>query len=349
MLTIGAFAQASRLSPKALRLYDELGLVRPAVVDPVSGYRYYQPEQLERARLVAWLRRLGLPLARIKVICALDDSEAAREVAGYWRQVEAETRARGKLAAFLVDYLSGKEVDMSALAVRYAVLSDRGQVRSSNQDAAYAGSHLFAVADGFGGEPEARPASVVALNALKRADAAVPAGDLLNVLGEAAHGASTAIREMAGSGKDIGTTLTALLWSGSRLALVHVGDSRAYLLRGGELFRITHDHTHVQAMIDQGRLIPEEATSHPQRALLLKALTGGAAPEFDLDLHRAEADDRYLLCSDGLHTTVPPQDLHEVLTTTTDPADAVCNLVDLANSRGGPDNIACVVADLRTV
>jgi serine/threonine protein phosphatase PrpC/DNA-binding transcriptional MerR regulator len=359
MLTIGAFARASRLSPKALRLYDELGLLRPAVVDPVSGYRYYRPEQLERARRVAWLRRLGMPLARIKVICELDDLEAAREVAGYWRRVESETRARAKLAAFLIDYLSGKEVDMSPLTVRCSVLSDRGQVRPSNQDAAYAGPHLFAVADGFGGEAHARPASVVAIEALKRADAAVPAGDLLNVLEDAARGASTAIREMAVArstsgedgagptgGNDIGTTLTALLWSGSRLALVHVGDSRAYLLRDGELFQISHDHTQVQAMIEEGRLTPAEATSHPQRALLLRALTGGPAPEFDLDLHQTEAGDRYLLCSDGLHTTVPPQDLHEVMSTAPDPAVAVRRLVDLANAEGGPDNIACVVADL---
>lgn len=198
MLTIGAFARAARLSPKALRLYDELGLVRPAVVDPVSGYRYYRTEQLERARLVAWLRRLGMPLARIKVICELGGEEAARSVAGYWRQVEAETRARGKLATFLIDYLSGREVDMSTLSVRYAVLSDRGRLRSSNQDTAYAGAHLFAVADGFGRESDARPASAVAIDALKRADAKVPVGDLLTVLEEAARGASTAIREMPG-------------------------------------------------------------------------------------------------------------------------------------------------------
>lgn len=346
MLTIGAFARASRLSPKALRLYDELGLVRPAVVDSVSGYRYYRPEQLERARLVAWLRRLGMPLARIKVICELDDHQAAQEVAGYWRRVEAETRARGKLAAFLIDYLPGREVDMSPLTVRYAVLSDRGQVRSSNQDAAYAGSHLFAVADGFGCESDARPASVVAIDALKRADATVPAGDLLNVLEDAANGASRAIHEMADCRKEVGTTLTALLWSGSHLPLVHVGDSRAYLLRDGRLFQISHDHTHVQAMIEEGRLTPEEATSHPQHALLLRAITGHPAPEFDLDLHRAEAGDRYLLCSDGLHTTVTPQDLREVMATATDPAVAVRELVDHANRKGGPDNIACVVADL---
>ena len=114
-----------------------------------------------------------MPLARIKLVCELDGTEAAREVAGYWRQVEAETLARGKLAAFLIDHLSRKEGTMSAMTVRYAVLSDQGLVRQTNQDAACAGSHLFAVADGFGAET--RPASVVAIEALKPADVPVPA------------------------------------------------------------------------------------------------------------------------------------------------------------------------------
>ncbi|WAL65589.1 MerR family transcriptional regulator [Amycolatopsis cynarae] len=123
LLTIGAFARASALSAKALRLYDELGLLRPCTVDEASGYRFYAPEQLERARLAAWLRRLGMPLARIKVVCELDAPAAAED---------------------------RKEEPMTPLAIRYAALSDRGLVRASNQDAAYAGAHLLAVADGFG-------------------------------------------------------------------------------------------------------------------------------------------------------------------------------------------------------
>ena len=91
LLSIGAFAHATRLSPKALRLYDELGLLPPAFVDPASGYRFYDPAQLERARLVAWLRRLGMPLARIRVVCDSEPARAADEVAAYWDQVEADT------------------------------------------------------------------------------------------------------------------------------------------------------------------------------------------------------------------------------------------------------------------
>lgn len=159
LLTIGAFAKASRLSPKALRLYDELGLLPPARVDPVTGYRLYDPEQLEQARLVAWLRRLGMPLARIQHVCTLEAGPAAQEVRTYWAQVEAETAARRDLASFLIGHLSWKDPTMSPntkpLGIRYAALSDKGLVRESNQDTAYAGSRLLAVADGFG--PQGAP------------------------------------------------------------------------------------------------------------------------------------------------------------------------------------------------
>jgi len=245
------------------------------------------------------------------------------------------------LAAFLVHQLSRKGSAMPTLTIRYAVQSDRGRVRESNQDAAYAGTHLLAVADGFG-DSAALPASVAAIDALKPLDAGIPDGDLLNVLRDAVRQAETAVRELTASG----TTLTAMLWSGSRLALVHIGDSRAYLFRDGELFQITHDHTVVQSMIDDGRLTPEEAVSHPQRALLLKALQHNSESEPDFELRQAEAGDRYLLCSDGLHATTTPDALREVMATATEPADAVRELVGLANRRGGPDNIACVVADV---
>jgi serine/threonine protein phosphatase PrpC len=142
-----------------------------------------------------------------------------------------------------------------------------------------------------------------------------------------------------------GSTLTAMLWSGSRLGLVHIGDSRAYVLRDGELFQITDDHTHVQSLIDEGRLTPEEAASHPQRSLLLRALQGGGVAA-DLKLREARPGDRYLLCSDGLSAVVPAEAVLGTLTTVTEPDEAVRRLVDLANDAGGPDNITCVVADV---
>ena len=228
------------------------------------------------------------------------------------------------------------------LELRYCAHSDRGRVRAANQDTAYAGARLLAVADGYG--PAGASAGSAAVAALRFLDSAeLPAGDVLNVLEDAVHGATEAARD-AGDGTDgTGTTLTALLWTGSRLALVHIGDSRAYLLRGGALFRITHDHTVVQSLVDEGRLTAEEAVTHPQRALLLKALTT-AAPE--VRLRDAEPGDRYLLCSDGLSAVVPDATVRELLTSAADPEAAVHALVDAANAAGGPDNVSCVVADL---
>ncbi|MFJ3194621.1 MerR family transcriptional regulator [Streptomyces griseoviridis] len=352
LLTIGTFAKASRLSPKALRLYDELGLLTPARVDPVTGYRLYAPEQLEQARLVAWLRRLGMPLARIQHVCTLDAGPAALEVRAFWAEVEADTAARRDLASFLIGHLSWKDPAMSPtakpLGIRYAALSDTGLVRESNQDTAYAGSRLLAVADGFG--TGGAPASAAAVDALKRLETdSIPAGDLLNLLEDAIEQAKQAVNGVAGpvsSPEVAGTTLTAMLWTGSQLALVHIGDSRVYLLRDGELFQITHDHTMVQSMVDEGRLSPEEAASHPQRSLLIRALGQGADSTPDMRLHDAQQGDRYLLCSDGLSTVVPTQEIHRVLSGMGEPEQAVREFIALANGSGGPDNVSCVIADV---
>jgi protein phosphatase len=352
LLTIGAFAKASRLSPKALRLYDELGLLTPARVDPVTGYRLYAPEQLDQARLVAWLRRLGMPLARIQHVRTLDAATAAQEVRAFWAQVEADTAARRDLATFLIDHLSRKDPAMSPtakpLGIRYAALSDKGLIRESNQDTAYAGPRLLAIADGCGSQ--GAPASAAAVDALKHLETdSIPAGNLLNVLEDVIEQAKQAVHDVAGTGsspKDTGTTLTAMLWTGSQLALVHIGDSRVYLLRDGELFQITHDHTMVQSMVDEGRLSPEEAASHPQRSLLVRALGPGADTTPDMRLHDALREDRYLLCSDGLSTVVPTEDIHRVLSEISEPQRAVRELIALANSSGGPDNVSCVVADV---
>jgi protein phosphatase len=364
LLTIGDFARASRLSPKALRLYDELGLLTPARVDPWNGYRFYRLEQLERARLVAWLRRLGMPLARIRVVCELAPAAAAAEVAGFWAQVEADVASRRDLAAFLIRQLSGEETAMAsqppALGIRYAAGSDIGRRRATNQDSAYAGSRLLAVADGMGSRGDLASAAVIeALKPLERpGDAAPPAGDLLNALEEAVREASAAVGGIAEADPTVGgtsqndpavggtgSTITALLWSGSQLALVHIGDTRAYLLRGGELFQITHDHTLVQSLVDEGRLTPEEAVSHPQRSLLLRAVDGGAVRP-DTSLHDAQAGDRYLLCSDGLTAVLGPAEIRDILSRGDDPERTVQSLIRLANEGGGPDNIACVVADV---
>jgi protein phosphatase len=369
LLTIGEFARLAQLSPKALRLYDELGLLRPAKVDQWSGYRYYAPDQLERARLVAWLRRLGMPLAQIAVV--LDaPGEAAAAVTAFLRVSEAELAERKRLAQFLIAYLSEGAAVMAehaqpaaALSVRYAVASDTGRVRPRNQDAGYAGPALLAVADGFG--PGGERASAAAIEALRPLESSALPADLLNLLSEAVTAAEASVRSLSSSEPELegsGSTLTAMLLSGSRLALVHIGDSRAYLFRDGGLFQVTHDHSVTQSMIDSGRLTAEEAMSHPQRSLLVRALgvsgetiraaglpaeLAGAGGPADLSLLDAQAGDRYLLCSDGLTAVVPAAAIRQTLADRRlSPAGAAERLVALANEAGGPDNIVCALADI---
>jgi serine/threonine protein phosphatase PrpC/DNA-binding transcriptional MerR regulator len=350
--TIGEFARAARLTPKALRLYDELGLLPPAAVDPDSGYRLYEPGQLERARLIAELRRIGMPLAEIREVCGLAPGAAAEAIAAYWRRVSADTAARGRLAGLLVDHLSERTTMSEAnptVGIRYAVRCDIGAGRDGNEDAAYADDRLLAVADGARGPggAAASNAAIDALRALKTAD--LPGAELLTLLAGAITDAERAVRAVGSDGHRPVTTLTALLRHGSQLALVHIGDTRAYLLRGGELSPLTQDHTWVQTQVDQGRLNRDEAATHPRRALLVRAL-GAAGPqvEADLALRTALPGDRYLLCSDGLSAVVDRDALHAGLTSATDPEQAAQAMIDLAYAAGAPDNIACVVADIVT-
>src|SRR2546423_11409538 len=143
----------------------------------------------------------------------------------------------------------------------------------------------------------------------------------------------------------MGTTLTALVAAGQRLGLVHVGDSRAYLLRDDVLHQITHDHTLVQNLIDEGRITAEEASTHPQRSWITRALDGRGTVELDISVREAHPGDRYLLCSDGLTGVVSEDTIAEALRLP-GPQNACDRLVDLALRGGGPDNITCIVADI---
>jgi PPM family protein phosphatase len=349
LLTIGAFARAARLTPKALRLYDEVGLLPPAAVDPESGYRFYEPQQLERARLIAELRHIGMPLAEIRSVCALEPPAAAEAINAYWQQVTANTAARARLAGLLVERLSGGNTmsdTHATVGIRYAAGCDIGAARERNQDVAYASDRLLAVADGGG--PNGATASTTVVDALKPLEpASASATDLLTMLADAVTEADRTVRAAATGDQQPITTLTALLRSGSQLALVHIGDSRAYLLRAGELFRLTTDHTWVQSQVDQGRLNRDEAAAHPDRALLTRALGAGGTPvEVDLALRTALPGDRYLVCSDGLSAIVDRAALHITLSAGDDPEQTVQNLIELAHAAGAPDNIACVIGDI---
>ncbi len=235
------------------------------------------------------------------------------------------------------------------LALRYAVRSDVGLLREGNEDSAYAGPRLLAIADGMGGHAAGEVASAVAISALAGLDRAVPAGDLLAPLAAAVAAANTTLHEMSVADpavEGMGTTLTAMLWRDSHVALCHIGDSRAYLLRDGDFSQITRDHTLVQSLVDDGRLTPEAAATHPQRSLLLRALDGRTEAEPDLSVREVRVGDRYMLCSDGLSDVVTEQTLHKTLVTITNPDDAVLQLIELAIRSGGPDNITCIVADV---
>ena len=235
------------------------------------------------------------------------------------------------------------------LELRYAVRSDVGLLREGNEDSAYAGPRLLAVADGMGGHAAGAVASAVAIAALTDLDDDMPASELQIALSTAVAHANQILHDMVSADPSIGgmgTTLTAMLWSGSKVALCHIGDSRAYVLAGDEFQQITHDHTLVQSLVDDGRISPDEAATHPQRSLLLRALDGTSEAEPDLSIREAHAGDRYLLCSDGLSGVVSEETLHRTLATIAEPEDAVLQLVELAIRGGGPDNITCIVADV---
>ena len=235
------------------------------------------------------------------------------------------------------------------IGIRFAARSDVGMLREGNEDSAYAGSRLLAVADGMGGHVGGEIASAAAIDTLKSLDVDVPANEIVGVLEQAVHRANETLHNIVEgdpSLQGMGTTLTAMLWNGRQMALVHIGDSRAYLLRNGELFQITHDHTLVQSLVDEGRISLDEAASHPQRSLLLRALDGRGEVDPDVSLREAQLGDRYLLCSDGLCSVVTAETIHHGLSSVAEPEQAVRQLIDLANRGGGPDNITCVVADV---
>jgi serine/threonine protein phosphatase PrpC len=234
-----------------------------------------------------------------------------------------------------------------SLVLRYAARSDRGLIRGNNQDSVYAGPRLLAVADGMGGHAAGDVASKVVISALEHLDDDAPSGDMLQALRQAVFEGSEHLREVIRESPQLegmGTTLTAILFAGSRLALCHVGDSRAYLVRDGQFSQITHDDTFVQTLIDDGRITAEEANSHPQRSLLLRALNGQEV-EPDLSMREARDGDRYLLCSDGLSGVVSEETLAEALKDP-DPQSTADRLIELALRSGGPDNITVIVADV---
>jgi PPM family protein phosphatase len=238
--------------------------------------------------------------------------------------------------------------------LRSAAGSDVGRRREINQDSAAISPRMLAVADGMGGHAHGEVASAVAIAALLDLDAQLRGADLgdvdlLAALRGAVEDAAARLTELAEQNADLrgtGTTVVAFLVDGTRIGLLHLGDSRAYLLRDGELRRLTHDHTLVQSLVDEGRISEAEAATHPRRSWLVKTLQDSNSPEPDLVPLDGHSGDRYLICSDGLTAVLDDAQIQELLADVAEPAAAVAQLIERANAGGGPDNITCVVADL---
>jgi protein phosphatase len=212
----------------------------------------------------------------------------------------------------------------------------------------YAGPRLLAVADGMGGMAAGDVASNIVIGTMAPLDEDVPGGALLDALRGVVDTANQQLRDTVDANpamEGMGTTLTAMLFNGSKIGMVHIGDSRAYMLREGEFGQITKDDTYVQMLIDEGRITPEEADSHPQRHLLYRALDGrDAEPEYSV--REAHPGDRYLLCSDGLSGVVSAETIAATMREYIDANQCAERLVQLALRGGGPDNITVIVADV---
>lgn len=229
-----------------------------------------------------------------------------------------------------------------SVILRSAAISDRGRARENNEDAVHAGPRLVAVADGVGGGPSGEIASEIVIRSLAELDQDSPPSSLEPVLVEANRRIRQAV-EADVTLEGMGTTLTALLAVDSVLELAHIGDSRAYLWRDGELSQLSRDDTFVQGLVDQGVISAEEARAHPQRAMVTQAMHGAdIAPSF---LRLApQPGDRYLLCSDGLSDYVDGADVADGLVAADDPRECARRLVQLALAAGAPDNVSVVVA-----
>lgn len=228
----------------------------------------------------------------------------------------------------------------------YAGLSDTGRVRTHNEDAVLLSPPLFAVADGLGGHQAGEIASTIAIETLM---ANSPARADAKSLGRAARSANREILQAAKEGygrEGMGTTLTAAIIEGGRIAVAHVGDSRAYLYHGGQLERITQDHSMVADLIRQGKLTEEESRVHPNRSIITRAL--GSDPNMYADTYDVDAEigDKLLLCSDGLTGMLTDTQIAGILGSFRDPESTVHALVDAANAAGGHDNISVVLVDI---
>lgn len=238
---------------------------------------------------------------------------------------------------------------MTNLSLRYAGRSEIGMVRRNNEDAGYAAKDLLVVADGMGGHEAGELASAATVAAVVAAASnSVGTDEVLSQLAEAVVTSGEYIADVVAGNRDLagmGTTMTVVAMREDRIAMAHVGDSRAYVYRDGELQQMTKDHTYVQTLVDSGEITLEEAAVHPRRNLMMRAIDGIHAVEVDLSMRETRLGDRYLLCSDGLCGVIDSNQIADCLSAK-DLTQAVTLLIDAAMSAGAPDNITVVVADV---
>ncbi len=236
---------------------------------------------------------------------------------------------------------------MTHLALRYVALTDVGLRRSNNQDSGYASDRLLVVADGMGGAAAGDLASSEALGAIRRVDRELEddALEALEVVVEAANRRLGDLIEADPAVEGMGTTIEAMLWDGEKFAVAHLGDSRAYRLRGGRLVQLSTDHTFVQSLVDEGKLSRAEARTHPHRSLLLRAMLGRDDNAADYSWLQPQLGDRYLLCSDGLSDMVDDEAIERSLTHESIDV-AATELIRLALEGGGHDNVTVVIGEM---
>ncbi|MFF7968984.1 PP2C family protein-serine/threonine phosphatase [Streptomyces sp. NPDC007903] len=237
-----------------------------------------------------------------------------------------------------------------SLSLRFTVRSDKGLVREVNEDSVYAAPHLLVVADGMGGHAAGEVASSVVISHMAELGPERTRAEPMEALRGAILAGNRAIAEAVRTSPELegmGTTLTAVLMEADsdQFVVANVGDSRAYLMRAGELVLLTRDDSLVQTLLDDGRITPAEALAHPQRSMVTKALVGGESLSPTLFRLKTLPGDRFLLCSDGLSDLVPESELATALCLS-GRDEAADRLVELALGAGGRDNVSVVVADV---
>jgi len=354
LLSIGDFAARCGLSPKMLRSYARAGLLVPALIDASSGYRYYSPGQLDQARIIGHLRRAAISLADISAF--LRDPDPA-QFDRWDRDLSVQLRARRRAlvearSAMVPMGGSGptapppttEGVDMTT-AAQAGTATDAG-TRDTNEDQVLVADGLFAVADGVGGLRGGEVASRLALDTIEAAFRSAPTIQGLRDACEEANRAVWRQSRVSHGEEGMGTTLVALgITSDVGAVVVHVGDSRLYRLRDGQLDLLTQDHTVVAELVQAGQLTELEIEGHPHRHVLTRAV--GVAPEVALDVARVscEPGDRFLLCTDGVVKALSTIQLETLLTTASAAHQAAAEVVTGAIGRGADDNATALVVD----